>query len=576
MIPANSPLSPALEERIRLVLAGHVDHGKSTLLGRLYADTDSLPEGHLEKVRNICLRQGKQLEYAFLFDAFLEEQEQGITIDTARTFFTWRGRHYLILDAPGHKEFLKNMVTGAAGAEAAVLIIDAEQGEQEQTCRHAYLLGLLGVRQLLVVVNKMDLVSFGEERFRRVEERFRRFLSPLGLAPRAFLPVSAREGDNVVQASSRMPWYDGPTLLESLERLERVPARDDLPLRFPVQDVYKFDARRILAGRVETGQLTVGDQLLFSPSGKSARVRSIEAFNAVPPAEVGAGRSTGFTLSEELFIERGEIASLIETPPLVSSIFRATIFWFGCEPLTKTRRYRIRITTCEVEAEIVSVRTVIDASTQAVIPGREQVGRNEVADVVIRTRRAVALDRFSSIEVTGRFVIVDRLDIVGGGLVVEPLGDGAVEVTEGEGREPAAAGGVTADERALRNGHRPVLVLLQGREMGGSGELAARVERDLFEAGRHAILLDRAYREAKGAPPPSGATAEGEGLGYIGTARVLLTAGHIVIAEEALVPPGMAEAVLPFETVRVPPEHGQREEFGSDEVARLVLTLLQG
>lgn len=305
-------------ERLQIVFVGHVDHGKSTLLGRLYADTGSLPDGHLEKVRQICARQGKPFEYAFLFDAFLEEQEQGITIDTARTFFKWQNRQYLILDAPGHKEFLKNMVSGAARAEAAVLIIDALEGVQEQSRRHGYLLSLLGIRQLVVVVNKMDLVEYREAAFAEIVKGYRGFLKELNLAPAFFIPASAREGDNVVDASSAMPWYDGPTLLQSLAGFNKLPSRDDLPLRFPVQDVYKFDARRIIAGRVETGELKVGDTLVFSPSNKSSVVKSIESFNRPqPPQSAGSGRSTGFTLSEQIFIERGEIASLKEAPPEV-------------------------------------------------------------------------------------------------------------------------------------------------------------------------------------------------------------------------------------------------------------------
>src|SRR5213592_3455148 len=196
--------SATATENLSIVIVGHVDHGKSTLLGRLFADTGSLPEGKLEKVRGICERQGKEFEYAFLFDAFLEEQEQGITIDTARTFFQWKDRQYIIIDAPGHKEFLKNMISGAARAEAALLLIDAAEGVREQSIKHGYLLSLLGVKQVGVVVNKMDLVGYRQEVFEGIETEYRDFLAQLNVVPERVVPVSAKYGDNIVTRSERM------------------------------------------------------------------------------------------------------------------------------------------------------------------------------------------------------------------------------------------------------------------------------------------------------------------------------------------------------------------------------------
>ena len=271
------PGSATTEDRMNIVIVGHVDHGKSTLLGRLYADTGSLPEGKLEKIQGICRQQGKEFEYAFLFDAFLEEQQQGITIDTARTFFSWEGRQYIIIDAPGHKEFLKNMVSGAARAEAALLVIDALEGVKEQSKRHGLLLSMLGVSQVNVVVNKMDLVNYREDIFRGIEKEYREFLAQLKVVPQFVIPVSAKQGDNIANPSAQTPWYEGPTVLESLARFSSDAARQHESLRFPIQDVYKFDARRILAGRVATGTIKVGDRVVFAPSNKSAIVQTIEA-----------------------------------------------------------------------------------------------------------------------------------------------------------------------------------------------------------------------------------------------------------------------------------------------------------
>src|SRR3989475_2547492 len=321
-MPTLAPSAPRASEHLNIVIVGHVDHGKSTLLGRLYADTDSLPDGKLDKVRDICHRQGKEFEYAFLFDAFLEEQEQGITIDTARTFFKWEGRYYIIIDAPGHKEFLKNMVSGAARAEAALLVIDAYEGVKEQSKKHGYLLSLLGIRQVAIVVNKMDLVGYRQGVYAAIEQEYRAFLTQLKVTPERFVPASAKLGDNIARQSDKMPWYAGPTVLETLGLFREETARDRQAPRFPLQDVYKFDARRIIAGRLTTGKIRVGDRLVFSPSNKSAMVKTVEAFNVEPvPTEATAGQSTGITLDEQIFIKRGEIAAHEESAPLGCTTF---------------------------------------------------------------------------------------------------------------------------------------------------------------------------------------------------------------------------------------------------------------
>jgi len=525
-------VTPALE-RLQIVFVGHVDHGKSTLLGRLYADTGSLPDGHLEKVRQICAKQGKPFEYAFLFDAFLEEQEQGITIDTARTFFSWLNRQYLILDAPGHKEFLKNMISGAARAEAAVLIIDAAEGVQEQSRRHGYLLSLLGIRQLVVVVNKMDLVGYDRGVFAGIEADYRGFLKELELSPSCFIPVSARDGDNVAQASPTMSWYQGPTLLESLGAFRKLPARTDLPLRFPVQDVYKFDARRIIAGRVETGELRVGDTLVFSPSNKSSRVASIEAFNvAPPPRSVGAGRSTGFTLSEQIFVERGELASLKEAPPEVCTRFRANVFWMGGRPLAMGRSYGLHLTTSEVEMELEAILGITDAATLARVGPRRHLECNDVAEVVIKARKPLALDRFSDSDVTGRFVIIDGCDIWGGGIVMEALQD-----SQDPFRREARLrdfqwrpGEVRLAERVARNGHHPGVILFTGERSTGKARLARLLERSLFDSGRQVYLLDGKNLQMGLCSDLSDKNAEELVRRFGEVAQVLLRAGQIVVS----------------------------------------------
>ena len=524
---------PSPQSHLQVVFVGHVDHGKSTLLGRLYADTDSRPVGHLEKVQDICAKQGKVFEYAFLFDAFLEEQEQGITIDTARTFFSWESRQYIIIDAPGHKEFLKNMISGAARAEAAVLIIDAAEGVQEQSRRHGYMLSLLGIRQVVVVVNKMDLVGYDEGVYRSIEREYRDFLRDLHLEPQRFIPASARNGDNVARKSGQMPWYQGPTLLESLGLFAKLPGRSDLPLRFPVQDVYKFDARRIIAGRVEAGELRVGDTLVFSPSNKSALVKSIEAFN-VPnlPSALSAGRSCGFTLDEQIFVERGEIASLRESPPEVSDCFRANIFWMGTAPLEMKRKYRLRLATCEVEMELEAIIGIIDASSLGAVAAKTRIERDDVAEVLIRTKTPIAFDRYVDCNVTGRFVIIDRYDIWGGGIIMEPLKD-EQEPFRREARLRDfqwRRGEVQLTERVQRNGHYPAIILFTGERGSGKARLARHLERRLFNGGRQVYLLDgKNLQLGLGMDLP--ADEKDERVRRFGeVAQVLLRAGQIVVS----------------------------------------------
>ena len=480
-------------ETMQIVIVGHVDHGKSTLLGRLYADTGSLPEGKIEKVQAICRQQGKEFEYAFLFDAFLEEQEQGITIDTARTFFIWNSRQYIIIDAPGHKEFLKNMVSGAARAEAALLLIDALEGVKEQSKKHGYLLSMLGVKQVAVVVNKMDLVGYRQDVFAGIEKEYREFLSQFNVAPAQVIPVSAKFGENIATRSMQMPWYAGPTVLDALGLFKKETTRTEQALRFPVQDVYKFDARRIIAGRITAGRVKVGDRLVFSPSNKTAVVQTIEAFNIEPsPTEARAGQSVGVTLDEQIFIERGEIASHQSDIPSVSTAFRANLFWLGRRPLEQGRKYTLRLATREVDCQIAIIHRIVDASDLALQQGGSTVGRNQVAEVTLRVKAPISFDLSSSFETTGRFVIVDEYDIAGGGIITELVRD-EQEFLRDEARKRDFAwvkGEVGAEARAQYYGHRAAIVLLTGGEHTGKSFLARKLESLLVAEGRHAYLLD--------------------------------------------------------------------------------------
>ena len=369
----NAPMSEATaaspaRTQMQIVVVGHVDHGKSTVVGRLLADTGSLPQGKLDAVRRECERTGKPFEYAFLLDALSDEQDQGITIDTARCFFKTARRDYIIIDAPGHIEFLKNMISGAARAEAAAaLIIDAKEGVRENSRRHGYILSMLGIRQVVVCVNKMDLVDHDEGLFRKIEAEYRGFLAGIGaVSPKQFIPVAAIAGENLAARSAKMPWYVGPTLLDTLDAFAKAPGKSEAPFRMPVQAVYKFtnagDDRRIIAGRIEAGRVKVGDKVAFSPSNKSTTIKSIEGFNTPARSEIDAGWSTGFTLAEEIFVTRGEVMSHADRPPLVSTRLRANVIWLGRRPFVQGRDYKLKLHTTATPVRIHKILKVIDAS----------------------------------------------------------------------------------------------------------------------------------------------------------------------------------------------------------------------
>ena len=523
-------------ENLNIVIVGHVDHGKSTLLGRLYADTGSLPDGKLEKVQAICKQQGKEFEYAFLFDAFLEEQEQGITIDTARTFFMWKGRQYIIIDAPGHKEFLKNMISGAARAEAALLLIDALEGVKEQSKKHGYLLSLLGVRQFAVVVNKMDLVGYRQDVFDGIEKEYRDFLGQFKAVPSQFIPVSAKLGDNIANRSAQMAWYTGPTVLETLGAFRKETARSEQPLRLPVQDVYKFDARRIITGRIAAGRLKVGDRLVFSPSNKSANIRTVEAFNIDPqPTEGQAGQSIGVTLDEQIFVERGEVASHQTHLPLVSTAFRANLFWLGKRPLEKGRKYLLRVATKEVDCEVAAIHRIIDTMDLAQQQGSNTISKNQVAELTLRTKAPVAFDLSASFEATGRFVLVDEYDIAGGGIITEQVHDDQEFLREEARRRDFAwvKGEVTVEDRAQQYGHRAAVVLITGGRHTGKSFLARKLEGRLVADGRHAYLLD-GENLRRGLDADLGEKERGQTMEmarrYGEVARLLMDTGLIVVS----------------------------------------------
>lgn len=473
-----------------IVIAGHVDHGKSTVIGRLLADTNSLPDGKLDQVRETCRQNAKPFEYAFLLDALKDEQSQGITIDSARVFFQTNKRDYIIIDAPGHIEFLKNMVTGASRAQAAMLVIDAEEGVQENSRRHGYMLSMLGIDQLVVLVNKMDLVEYSKETYDSVVSEYKEFLVQIGLTG-SFIPVSGMAGDNVATLSDKMPWYNGKTVLDALDGFEREALPTDKPFRMPIQDVYKFtkagDKRRTVAGTVDTGKVSVGDELVFYPSGKKSTVRSIEGFNLQNKESASAGLATAFTLDEQIYITRGQMAAKTgEKHPLVTSRLKVNLFWMGKEPMVKSKRYLIKIGTAKEEVQLEEIISVIDGSDLSSTEKKDRIERHDVAECILHVRKGIAFDLTEEIAATGRFVIVDNYEIRGGGIIRQGLDDRQEWVRDYvmQRNYKWETSDISHEERTEKYSQKPTLMLVTGQKDVGKKTIAKAVEARLFDEGK--------------------------------------------------------------------------------------------
>ncbi len=527
------------KEDMNIVIVGHVDHGKSTLMGRLLADTGSLPEGKLEQVKETCRRNSKPFEYAFLLDALKDEQSQGITIDTARCFFKTEKRDYIILDAPGHIEFLKNMITGASRAQAALLMIDAKEGVQENSRRHAYMLSMLGIQQIAVVINKMDLVDYSQEVYEKVKKEYLEFLKQINITPKFVLPVSSFQGDNIVKRSDKMPWYDGMCILEVLDAFECEEEHDKQPFRMPVQDVYKFtrngDDRRIVAGTIETGTIRPGQEVIFYPSGKKSHINKIESFNTDPIQEGKPGMAIGFTMKEQIYITRGEMMAIAGEPqPKTASRITANIFWLGKKDFVPGRLYYLKIGGEKVRVEVEEVKGVIDSSNLSSTDTKQAVEKHEVAEVILKTDKPIAFDTVRESAGTSRFVIVDNYEIAGGGIITEALED-----EESDIRSSAMlrnykweTGEIGLETRIEHYAQRPELIVLTGEKNTGKKDLAKALEKSLLDSGRYVYYMGIvSYLYGVGADTKSGGEEDHKEQirRFAEVANLMLDAGMILI-----------------------------------------------
>jgi bifunctional enzyme CysN/CysC len=471
--------------QVRVAVVGHVDHGKSTLIGRLIHETGLMPAGRLEQLADAARRRGAAFEWANLMDGLQAERDQNVTIDTAHIWLRLPRRDYVLIDAPGHKQFLRNMVTGAALADAALIVLDAAQGVCEQSRRHGVLLKLLGVRQVVVVINKLDLVQYGEATFERVRGEFCAFLEELAIAPTAVVPVSARDGANLVRRDDRMPWFTGDTMIDALDRLAPRPSAADLPFRLPVQDVYRLDHGRVIVGRVEAGTIRRGDPVTVVPGGHQTRVAGIERWGSHDVEAAAAGDSIGLTLADPLYVVRGGVVAAARAAPTETTSFSARIFWLGSSPLALGRDYRLKLATQDAVCTVQAIDRVVDGASLEARPGHPAgIESDEIGEVRLETRTPVVLDPHTSVPALGRFVLLDGPDIRGGGVVLDAV---PVGVSSGPAR---TVGVVTRAERERRQRHRGAVVWLTGYSGAGKSTLADAVERALFDRGVNVFVLD--------------------------------------------------------------------------------------
>jgi len=470
-------LEQSLEmELLRFTTAGSVDDGKSTLIGRLLHDSKAVYEDQLASVKKSRInRSSGPIDFSLLTDGLRAEREQGITIDVAYRYFATPRRKFIIADTPGHEEYTRNMATGASTADLAVILVDASKGILSQTRRHAFIASLLGIRNVLAAVNKMDLVDYREDVFLNMERDFLRLAGQLGIAHVRCVPISALEGDNVVERSARMFWYEGPTLLEHLETVPVATNDAFESVRFPVQIVIRPDANfRGFAGRVASGVIRPGDDVLALPSGQRTRVRSIVSYDGDLP-EAFAPMSVNLQLEDEIDLSRGDMLVSPENGPRVSRRFRAMVVWLHGRPLEVGRSYLVKHTARQTKIRALRIRHRVNVNSLEQEEAT-QLNMNDIASVEFEAHVPLFFDSYSDNRITGSFILIDELSnaTVGAGMIEEAASDGQrVEVAELEIVE-----GVSARERYERHGHYPATFLLENQPA-----VASRLERALFERG---------------------------------------------------------------------------------------------
>ena len=471
---------------LRFITCGSVDDGKSTLIGRLLYESKALLEDQLSALESDSKKhgtQGGELDFALLVDGLSAEREQGITIDVAYRFFATEKRKFIVADTPGHEQYTRNMITGASTADVAVILIDARKGVLTQTRRHSYLVSLIGIRRVVLAINKLDMVGYSQEVFEQIDADYRAFASRLGIEHIHSIPLSALRGDNITEPSPNTPWYQGPSLMQFLETVELEQAREDAPLRMPVQWANRPNLDfRGFSGRILGGSVRPGDAIRVLPSGKTSRVERIVTLNGDLPRAI-TGQSVTLTLSDEIDISRGDVIAAADAPPAVADQFEATVVWMSEEAMLPGRPYLIKLGASSIGGALGQPKYQIDVNSLDNLPAKT-LGLNEIGVCTLSLDRAAPFDPYAENRDMGSFIVIDRYthQTVGAGMLHFALRRSqnihwqAVEV------DKAA--------RTRLNGHKPCVIWLTGLSGAGKSTIANLLERRLHALGVHTYLLD--------------------------------------------------------------------------------------
>ncbi len=478
------------KELLRFLTCGNVDDGKSTLIGRLLHDSKMIYEDHLEAITRDSKKSGTtgdDVDLALLVDGLQAEREQGITIDVAYRYFSTAKRKFIIADTPGHEQYTRNMATGASTCDLAIILVDARYGVQTQTKRHSFITSLLGIKHIVVAINKMDLMDFDQDVFEKIKADYLAFADRIELKPSSlhFVPMSALKGDNVVNRSERAPWYEGQSLMEILESVEIAGDRNFEDLRFPVQYVNRPNLNfRGFAGTLASGIVRKGDEVVVLPSGKRSTVKSIVTYDG-ELEQATPGEAITLTLEDEIDVSRGDMLVHADNQPRIADSFEAMLVWMAEEPMLPGKKYDFKRATSYVPGSVASITHRVDVNTLE-HGAASSLALNEIGRVKIALDAPVALDGYAQNRTTGAFIIIDRLTngTVGAGMII------ADPVAHGASGHHGALAHVSTEERATRFGQQPATVLFTGLSGAGKSTLAYAVERKLFDMGRAVYVLD--------------------------------------------------------------------------------------
>ena len=477
------------DEVPNIVIVGHVDHGKSSFIGRLLYDVGEIKNDKLIELKKASKKRGVDFEFAYLLDALRDERDQGITLDTTRIFFKSNKRKYVFIDAPGHKEFIRNMISGASSADIAILIVDVSEGVKQQTKKHTYLLKLLGIEEIIIVFNKMDKINYDEKKFLEIKSELNLFLSNIEVECHSSIPISSKFGDNLIKKCNKMLWYKGKPFIKILDEFKTKKNLLSNHIRFPVQDIYKVGDKRVIVGKIESGRISQGTELLFLPSNEKARVKTLEIWpNA--DKEYFKGDSIGFTLDEPIFVDKGNLASDLKTPPKLMNRFEANVFWLSEEKINFKKKYTMKINTGVYEVFINKVKNVLNTDNLE-LKTNTTVSKNDVCELVIHSSHLIPMDDYFFFKITARFCLLDDMQIVAGGIIdLKNYPDQREKIFNLGNNVIPENYNINEIDRAIKFNHRPGIIWLTGLSGAGKSTIAKNVEKKLFDRNFNIFTLD--------------------------------------------------------------------------------------